>query len=345
MSDKTVTPIEKQLPIGELIPVDDFKTSIGFAFEAEFDSAASLKRLQGMLNNLPEKKLYSRKHNLSYSYYVVEDGHQRYIPKSEDELYNLARAMYLRILIRIIQTIHDQKTGSSSSVNSLIHNRVILIRELFQLIDNYDAGHLDLSRIVLTQKQYKWYYSNFRRKKIYLPEAQYTERKVPVRSRSEQGIGNRIERLVFVYHFEEQMRINVRPLVDALEKKLLASGKLKGLICEYQGGVCYWNVPPELESMNAVGSVWKSYDIRTGCITIYPDFKIILADGEKIIWEHEGLFNDFIYRFTSSERIGLMKYTDTVKEENLITTFERDVDGPEKIDDIIRRRVLPRLWF
>ena len=121
--------------------------------------------------------------------------------------------------------------------------------------------------------------------------------------------------------------------------------QLNGNLYSFGRERIYWNVPPELEWMNAPGSIWKTYYPPNGTITIYNDFIIMLADGEYIIWEHEGLMSDFRYRCQASERISVIKYTGTVDKGNLIETYEHDIDTPEKLIDIIERRILPRLWF
>ncbi|MBQ3322780.1 MAG: hypothetical protein IJH05_08065 [Firmicutes bacterium] len=97
--------------------------------------------------------------------------------------------------------------------------------------------------------------------------------------------------------------------------------------------------------MNSQGSIWKTYEPFDGTIELFNDFMIMLADGTIIIWEHEGLMDDFIYRCNSSERASVIKYTGTVDKDNLIETYEHDIDTPEKLIDMIEHRILPRLWF
>ena len=71
----------------------------------------------------------------------------------------------------------------------------------------------------------------------------------------------------------------------------------------------------------------------------------MFADGSIFIWEHEGLILEFIYRIHASERGSVMKITNAVDRDNFIETYENDVDTPEKVIDIIERKILPRLWY
>ena len=97
--------------------------------------------------------------------------------------------------------------------------------------------------------------------------------------------------------------------------------------------------------MNSPGSIWKTYNPRTGRIYIYNDFKILLAYGGELIWEHHGMCHKFTYRNNAGERVMILKCTQSVTRNNLIETFEYDADSPERLIEILRREVLPRLWF
>ena len=97
--------------------------------------------------------------------------------------------------------------------------------------------------------------------------------------------------------------------------------------------------------MNTHGSIWRSYFPPKGTIVIYNDFKIMLADGTIFIWEHEGLMNFFIYRCNATERVAIMKITHTVDKENILETYQDQIDSREKIIDVITEYILPRLWF
>ena len=166
-----------------------------------------------------------------------------------------------------------------------------------------------------------------------------------MKSKSERGIMNTMHSFAVPAHYEEERSIIVQPFVDRLYYELRENNLLKGNLCYMRGPACYWRVPKELEWMNTPGSIWKSYNPRTGRIYIYNDFKILLASGEIIIWEHHGLCFDFSYRNNAGERLMILKFTHSVPRGNLIETFEHDVESREQIAEILRHEVLPRLWF
>ena len=107
---------------------------------------------------------------------------------------------------------------------------------------------------------------------------------------------------------------------------------------------CTWQVPEYLQWMNSPGSIWKSYNERTGYITIFNDFKSMLADNDTVLMEHEGLCDDFVYRCNAAERVFVMLYTKSVSRKNLIYTFEDDVADKSVLESIIENTILPRLW-
>ena len=223
--------------------------------------------------------------------------------------------------------------------------RTLLIDRLKDFICACERGNLDIAKIVLTSKQYKWFRGQFRQKSIDPAKALTTAGGLHVRSKSERDIANVTEAFAVPFHYEEQTSIYVHDFVIQLEDKLKRENRLRGPLYSFRGGSVHWNVPPELEWMNAPGSIWKTYYPPTGKITIHNDFTVMPADDEVVIWEHEGLMGDFIYRANASERASVMKYTGTVSKGNLIETYEHDIDTPEKIAAIIEEHILPRLWF
>ena len=315
-----------------------FFDSIEIALRKPPDAGASIARIKRILNSLPDKKLYSSDHGSSVTFYVVENRKQKYISKRSQHIYALARRKYLLLLLEILELTHSDKTKD-------VLKRAALIAKLQNLVDVFYRGNLDLARIVLTSKQYKWYTGNFKQKYINKKTSLKSSSGVPIRTKSERDILNKCESLAVPVHYEEEQIIFVQPLVEILQAELWDSGAIQGQIYTFRNSGIHWNVPHELEIMNSRGSIWKSYDPLDGVIVIYNDFRILCADGTILIWEHEGLIENFIYRYNSSERASIMKFTKTIQPENLIETYEHDIDTPEKLIDIIERRVLPRLWF
>lgn len=320
------------------ITASAFNKSIELALRNPPDVEASITRIKHILNRLPEGTIYTSNHGTEVSFYTLINNHQKYLSKRSEALNTLARRKYLQTLLKILELTQSTKAKD-------IKQRQKMIDRLQNLIMAFERGNLDIAKIVLTSKQYKWYKGQFIRKHLDPKDAVTTSCGLNVRSKSERDIANANELLAVPFHYEEQALIYAHDFVMQLEEKLKRENKLRGPVYSFRGNGVHWNVPPELEWMNAPGSIWKGYYPPTGKITIYNDFKIMLADGEIIIWEHEGLMEDFVYRCNASERAAIIKYTETVSKGNLIETYERDVDTLEKRIDIIERHILPRLWF
>lgn len=325
------------------ITAEAFNKSIEIALRNPPDVRNSVTRIQHILNSLPEGKLYSSNHGSGVSFYTVRNGHQKYMSQRSKSTHALARKSYLMLVREILEL-----TGSDRATDIL--RRDILIARLQRLILSFERGHLDIARIVLTSNQYKWFSRSFTQKKIDPSKALRAACGLLTRSKSEKDIVNTAEELAVPFHYEEKQIIHVFPQVRKLRDELVKKGVLREdasveQLFDHRNGITTWNVPPTLQWMNAPGSIWKSYYPPNGIIVIYNDFKIMFADGTIFIWEHEGLIDLFIYRCNATERTSVMKITGTVKEENLLETYEDDVDSPEKREAIIEKYILPRLWF
>lgn len=75
----------------------------------------------------------------------------------------------------------------------------------------------------------------------------------------------------------------------------------------------------------------------------YPDFIILTATGNYIIWEHLGRVDLEAYRTHNMEKIAAYRQDRHLhcEEDHLILTFERDMERTETVEEIIARRVLP----
>ena len=320
------------------VTADAFNRSIELALRNPPDAAASAARIRRVINGLPDGTLYCSSGVKAVSFHIKINQQQKYISKKSALIYSLARKKYLLLLLEILEL-----TGSKNKTD--IRRQEKLIAKLQHLISTFERGNLDLARIVFTSKQYKWFTAWFKQKYIQDDTPHKSTCGIPVRSKSERDIANRCEALAVPYHYEEQQLIYVKPLVDRLRETLHRDGYNKGRLCTFKNGTAHWNVPAEYDWMNAPGSVWRSYYPYDGTVELFPDFRIVLADDEVILWEHEGLMDDFLYRIHAADRASVMKYTGTVSEDSLIETYELHVDTPEKIDGIIEARILPRLWF
>ena len=324
---------------------DAFCSSIEIALMNPPDLNNSLARIHSSLNRLPNGNLYASVENGRVSFITIIDGKRKYISKKSTQIYSLARRRYQTTLFDILKL-------SGSNKDRDIVRRAKLIANLQKFICICEQGNLDIARIVLTGSQYKWFTGNFRQKPIDKEKATFTAGGLPVRSKSERDIVNTYDDFAVPLHYEEQQVIYVKHLVDQLHEDLSSSGFWGkgnnagiGQLYDFRGSYIHWNVPAELEWMNARGSIWKTYYPPRGTITIHTDIKTMLADSSIFLHEHEGMMDKFIYRFNASERSSILKYTGTVRPENFLETYEQDVDTSEKRQTIIESRVLPRLWF
>ena len=220
--------------------------------------------------------------------------------------------------------------------------------ELEELIRDYSDGNLHLERILLTRQQYAWFYGRYK-KKPFVPDPETEVLLIPqgdpVRSKSEQHVGIEMHYYAVPCHYEELLIINVQRLVRSLEAELRERNQLQGELYTYQGFNIVWNVPADLSWMNAPGSIWRSYDDRTGCLRLYPDYTAMLSDGDFLYWEHEGLMIKFSYRTKALERIEVIHQAGGIPKSRLIETNEAQANEREELREIIRNQILPWLWF
>lgn len=69
----------------------------------------------------------------------------------------------------------------------------------------------------------------------------------------------------------------------------------------------------------------------------YPDFMILRNDGTTVIWEHCGLMDDSEYRYKALMKIDKYRSIGYVQTDNLIYTFEEDLEEMERLHEIIER--------
>ncbi len=320
----------------------EFCASIEKALEMAIKEAIDLEecisRIRKTIRGLPEGSLIVSDQGSRVTFFSVVAGKQRYLSKKDDRIYSLARRRYLTTLLEILMLLKSNRKSD-------VIKRKKLIQRLQQFIRVCERGHLEVARIILTRKQYKWFCGAFRQKEIDEQEALKTAKGLPVRSKSEKDIINSLDDYAVPLHYEEQLIVFVKPLVEKLRDSLIKRGDLRGNLYTYHNRQIYWNVPRGLEWMNEVGSIWKTYDARKGTITMFNDIKIIFADGTLFLQEHEGMMDNFYYRCNASERASILKYLGVVDKEHFLETYEHDIDSPEKRKEIIEREILPRLWF
>ena len=316
------------------------------------DYAAACTRLNNRLRRLPMEPLHpDHQHNGVFFY-----SNGNYLRKGSDQLYSLARRRYCESLLDVITLISEQPAISvqrdplHSGKRDPLHSGPCApaFAKLEKLIHDFADGRLELERILLTKRQYTWYNRDYPRKPFsgnQIGRDLFNPQGDRVMSKSEQNIGIALWDLAGPCHYEETLHINVQRLVDRLRAELQERGQLTKQLFYYQGGSCLWNVPEHLQWMNAFGSIWRTYDSRSGCIRIHPDYTIMLADGSLLYWEHEGLLENFVYRANSTERICVMQIVGGIPRENILETTEVEANDRQTLDRIIQDRILPGLWF
>ena len=330
--------------------------------------SATVTRLQNAINRLPEGRLQITHTHGGVSFY--KGG--KYLRKNSDLLYSLARKRYCEALLQVITLLQHAPDHISAEVlaygsdRAKTSNRVKAsdrpktsnrlktsdlakaVENLERLIRDFSKGNLRLERIILTQQQYGWYCRRYKKKKFIREKASpplLIPQGDPVRSKSEQSIGDELHYYAVPCHYEEELLINVQRLVRSLTTELQQRNQLPERLFTYQGYSCVWNVPADLAWMNAPGSIWRSYDDRTGCLRLHPDYTIMLMDGSLLYWEHEGLLHQFYYRMNALERIEVMHQSGGISRKQIIETNEAQANEKEILREIIRRQILPRLWF
>ena len=293
------------------------------------DYTAAVTRLTNTINRLPKGRLQIVHSHKGVSFYLKD----KYLRKQTELVYSLARKRYCETLLQVITS--DK-------------NREKAFETLEELIRDFTQGNLNLARILLTPQQYKWFYGRYEKKPF--PREQTAEvLTIPqgdtVRSKSEQQIGIELHNYAVPCHYEEDLYLNVQKLVRSLKSELQERNQFPKTLYTYRGYTCVWNVPAEYSWMNAPGSIWRSYDDRTGCVQIYPDYTIMLADGSLLYWEHEGMLYQFRYRNNALERVEIIRLSGQIPRTRIIKTDEPEANDKEALREIIRSGILPYLWF
>ena len=103
-------------------------------------------------------------------------------------------------------------------------------------------------------------------------------------------------------------------------------------------------------AVNTVGTLWDLHETTEG-ISIYLE-DVLRGVGEDDLTKTTAFANET----RTVESLALQRYlfgdgSETAyanyqqNKENLLETYQEDIDSPEKLKDIIEKYVLPRLWF
>ena len=127
--------------------------------------------------------------------------------------------------------------------------------------------------------------------------------------------------------FETYSGVKVR---SKSERRIGNELELHGIPYRYEPGVQFdvsW-----MEGVNgAAQGKYKNY---------FPDFLILTATGEYIVWEHLGRADLAGYRTHNMEKISAYRHSGYVDDAHLILTYEKDFEQYETITEIVERRVM-----
>ncbi len=187
-----------------------------------------LNELRKELKHLPQGRLYIKRTRKWISFYVFLDGRTSGITKDKTRVYQLARRQYITLVIRYIDSFLDDLV---SFMDSARHSQILA--EFDALFERFENAGLDLNRITMTPNQYIWNSDRESKKTNRREELIYpTVGRVFMRTKSEQMLGNLLERLHIPYRYESRLHIggiNYHP--DFLI--MLPSGRL--IIIEHAG--------------------------------------------------------------------------------------------------------------
>lgn len=320
-----------------------FRRSILEALSCNCDFETSVRRLRGRISNITPGTLYVRRTKSNVWFYERKQSSETYLRKSENRIYELAQKEYMEKLIEVLQLRRKFDFDHEFFASAF--------EEMIDLLETFEFGKLDISRIVYSPKQYAWFNSPRHRKLLHnsaydVDDSRITSRGVHVRSKSEKAIADALESYGVNYIYESKFVINVQPFVDSLCVELQKAGiPASKKPYYYSNGVCYWSVPSCFDFMNLPGSLWHTYDARSGTVTIYPDFTIMLNDGSLFVWEHDGLIDQTAYRSNAGERLFAMNVCSSLSRENILTSYEKDITDAKALQSLVMNYVLKRLWF
>ena len=153
---------------------------------------------------LPEGSLSIRYRNNSPNFTNIINRKITGITKNPNLIYRLARRQFLVLQIPLIKQILAE--GWTSSTTAAINGKCA---EIDALLTKYERAGLDINQIVMTPNQQIWNADRHSKKREYQEGLIYpTTGRVLMRSKSEQAIGNLLERLHIPYRYEPRLRIN-----------------------------------------------------------------------------------------------------------------------------------------
>lgn len=270
--------------------------------------------------SFPDGRLHIRKQGGKVYFQRDLNGVRTGITRNQELVYQLARKRYVQLLqkeraemmARCFVSLHS--SGAKIRPEELARSMAAARRTrrtgakkespLEKLLDFYGKAGLEILRITCSKQQYAWMKANYRRNESYAEQRTFeTYSGIKVRSKSEQAIGNMLEVRGIPYRYEAEISLEVS-WMDGVRGGTFGGG----------------------------GRQYKKY---------YPDFMILTATGEILIWEHLGMIHEESYRAHNMEKIAAYRQTGLCDDAHLILTYECDMVKPETLEIIFLQRVLP----
>ena len=188
------------LPMSLLAPILAQNRTKGIAQHLK----AQLESLKTEYHSLPPGQLYIKKNRKWLVYYVKHNGQLRGIGKNTTLIYQLARRQYLALLIHFIGELLDEINYDDSD-----HTISRFLPRFDELFQRFEKGLLDIDRITMTPNQYIWNSDRSSKKNTRRDDLIYpTNGRIYMRTKSEQMLGNLLEKLHIPYRYEFPLYIN-----------------------------------------------------------------------------------------------------------------------------------------
>lgn len=161
-----------------------------------------LQRWRKEIDKLPNGTLHFTFHNGRCYFYRMVGKKRKGISLDTDLVYQLARKRYLLLL----RKAHEQK------LRHILRGGKTYGEDghLQAFLENCVRAGLDLLRITCSEEQYRWVKDSYDKNPKEFGDRVYrTYSGVEVRSKSEQAIGNALERYGIPYRYEPGVRLDV----------------------------------------------------------------------------------------------------------------------------------------
>ncbi len=165
----------------------------------------TLNSMKQELSLLEDCQLHIHRRNGKITFGCVQIGDTREtgITKDIDRVHELARCAYLRDCIKASELQIKRMERVRDSADS-----AFLESQLMTKLGKYADADLDICRIIFTQEQNEWLDEPYSPNPFHQENLKYATRGgLPMRSKSEARIGNRLEDMGLPYRYDDLVRI------------------------------------------------------------------------------------------------------------------------------------------